>query len=133
MKQIIITKCPICNEDLTVSKLHCESCNIEISGDFTFNPLLKLDKEQLTFVMTFLKNQGNIKGVEKEMNISYPTVKKILSEVLNSLGLESTEEEKSSIKEGNKESKRKEILDMLSKKEITFEECKRMLKELGGN
>lgn len=134
MKQIIITKCPICSNDLTVTKLHCEHCNIEIAGDFTYNSLLKLTKEQLTFVMVFLRNQGSIKGVEKDLNISYPTVKKILTEILNVLGLEKPEvsnlEEDMLFQE--KANMRKEILDKLARKEISFMECKELLKQLGG-
>ena len=34
MKKEIISKCPICQEELSISKLHCHHCGIEISGDF---------------------------------------------------------------------------------------------------
>lgn len=129
MKQVMITKCPICSHDLTVSKLHCDNCNIEISGNFTYNSLLKLNKEQLTFVLVFLKNEGSIKAVERQMNISYPTVKKLLNEVLNALGLKENEFDQPN----DKSVYRQEILERFEKKEITFEECKEMLKNLGGN
>ncbi len=55
-----------------------------------------------------MKNQGNIKAVEKEMNISYPTVKKILNDVLVTLGYEKVKD--------NGADKRREILEKLANK-----------------
>ena len=40
----------------------------------------------------FLKNRGNIKDVEKDLNISYPTVRRLLDEVIISLGYKTIEE-----------------------------------------
>jgi len=34
----------------------------------------------------FIKNRGSIKQVEKEMDISYPTVNKYLNEAIHALG-----------------------------------------------
>ena len=39
-------------------------------------------------------NKGNIKAIEKELGISYPTVKKNLEEVIVHLGYEVSEEDK---------------------------------------
>lgn len=125
MKQDVISKCPICGEELSISKLHCSKCGIEISGEFKLSKIASLSKEQLLFVEIFLKNQGNIKNIEKEMNISYPTVKKILNEVLYTLGYDNTiiEEDKSSLQ-------RQEILNKLANKEITFDEANAMLRNI---
>jgi len=95
---------------------------VEISGDFVLPTINKLSKEQLAFVIMFLKNQGNIKAVEKEMNVSYPTVKKILNEVLATLGFDVNEDALSG--------QRQEILDRLSRREISFEEANELLKKL---
>jgi hypothetical protein len=40
----------------------------------------------LSFVEIFLKNRGSIKDVEREMGISYPTVKGKLNDVIKALG-----------------------------------------------
>ena len=121
MKKEVISVCPICGDDLLIAKLHCHHCGVEISGDFVLPKINKLSKEQLTFVLMFLKNQGNIKAVEKEMNISYPTVKKILNEVLSTLGF--TVNDDSGISE-----QRQDILDRLARGEISFEEANNLLK-----
>lgn len=122
MKNEVISKCPICTQQLTIRSLHCDHCDIDISGEFMLSPLSILNKEQLAFVETFLINQGSIKAVEKELNVSYPTVKKMLNDILMSLGYKVNEEEI--------DTRRVEILDRLAKREITYEEAMKLLKEV---
>lgn len=122
MKNEVISKCPICTQQLTIRSLHCDHCDIDISGEFMLSPLSMLNKEQLAFVETFLINQGSIKAVEKELNVSYPTVKKMLNDILMSLGYKVNEEEI--------DTRRVEILDRLAKREITYEEAMKLLKEV---
>lgn len=82
----VIGECPICNGDLVVSKLSCNHCNTEISGKFKLSKFNYLSKEDLYFIEVFIKNRGNIKQIEKELGVSYPTVKKNLDEVIIALG-----------------------------------------------
>jgi hypothetical protein len=83
----LILKCPSCNGDLAVSKLHCHACEIALEGDFGVPPLLRLNRAQLDFVEVFLKNRGIIREVERELGVSYPTVRARLDEVLAAIGL----------------------------------------------
>ena len=125
MKKEAISHCPICENELTITRLHCDKCQIEINGAFSLCKLSLLTKEQLKFVEIFLKNSGSIKAIEKDMNISYPTVKKLLSDVLKTLGYEVEDNVES------KESKRRqEILDKLAAKEISYEEASALLKNV---
>ncbi|MGO9449421.1 MAG: DUF2089 domain-containing protein [Candidatus Binataceae bacterium] len=82
----IILRCPSCQGNLTVSQLNCPSCAIAINGEFTPPALLKLTPAQLDFVEVFLKNRGVIRDVERELGISYPTVRGRLDEVVAALG-----------------------------------------------
>jgi hypothetical protein len=66
----------------------------------------------------FLKNKGNIKQVEKEMGISYPTVKKYLDDVVRALGYD-VEPAVNSM----------EVLEKLNSGEITSEEAANLLKK----
>lgn len=87
MKSVdLITQCPVCHDALTVTKLSCNGCGTKIENDFNLPKLLQLSKSQLHFVEVFMKCRGNIKEVEKELNISYPTVRSKLDEVVNALG-----------------------------------------------
>ncbi|HLT00443.1 MAG TPA: DUF2089 domain-containing protein [Acholeplasma sp.] len=82
----VITCCPVCNHDLHITHLECDHCHTKIQGDFGFSKFNYLTPETLLFIELFVKNRGNIKSVEKEMNVSYPTVKKYLEEAIVALG-----------------------------------------------
>lgn len=124
MKKEVISKCPICNNELTITSLHCPKCQIEINGEFSLSRLNYLTKEQLNFVEVFLKNQGNIKAIEKEMNISYPTVKKLMNDVLTAMGYDVSEQVET------KSLQRQEVLDRLANKEISVEDATNLLKNI---
>ena len=57
-----------------------------MEGRLPTSKLALLAAEQQQFVEAFLVARGNIKEVEKELGISYPTVRKRLDEVLQSVG-----------------------------------------------
>lgn len=123
MKKNIIGYCPICHDKLVVKTLRCNHCDTEITGDFTLNPFDYLSKDKLDFALVFIKNQGNIKAIEKELGISYPTVKKNIDELCSALNMKSIETtDDIDLRE---ETKRK-----LRNGEITFEDAERILGEL---
>ena len=62
--------------------------------------------------------------ISKELNISYPTVKKTLNEIITALGFDEI-----TILE-NQSMTREEILRKLKMKEITIEEAEKKLKEI---
>ena len=82
----LILKCPSCSNDLIAERLACPSCNIDIEGEFIFPALLRLNRSQLDFVEVFIKNRGIIREVERELGVSYPTVRARLDEVIEALG-----------------------------------------------
>ncbi len=115
----VIGECPVCKHDLKVTKLSCTNCSTEISGDFQLSKFNYLSKEHLYFIEVFIKNKGNIKQIEKELGISYPTVKKNLDEVIRSLGYVIDDEDSA---------KRDEVLAQLEKGEISASEAAKLLK-----
>jgi hypothetical protein len=82
----VLTSCPVCKSNLNVHVLHCNHCDTTIEGSFTLSKFNYLETEKLYFIEVFIKNRGNIKMIEKELNISYPTVKKMLDDVILGLG-----------------------------------------------
>lgn len=68
-----------------------------------------------------MKCRGNIKDVERELGISYPTVRGKLEEVISSLGYTPAK-----IKEDNNNS---DIISKLEKGEITAEQAINLLKK----
>jgi hypothetical protein len=57
-----------------------------VKGHFHLSKFNYLNIDTQYFIEIFLKNRGNIKAVEKELNISYPTVKKLLDDAIEKLG-----------------------------------------------
>ncbi len=123
----VLSECPVCHNDLVVTKLACTECGTELNGEFTLSKFNYLDTEKLFFIEIFVKNRGNIKAIEKEMNLSYPTIKKMLDEVIEQLGY-STENEEEEVPEKKYEGpSRKDILQKLDKGEIDAEEAAELL------
>lgn len=77
--------CPCCENQMIVSEYRCKKCGITVSGDFKKSDFWNLDQLQLKFAEIFLKNRGNIKDVEKELGVSYPSVKKMLDNLVSAL------------------------------------------------
>lgn len=86
----IITQCPCCGGRLHISSLQCSGCGVEIKNEFEPSKFDMLGKEQRIFLLSFLKNRGNMKTVQNELGISYPTAKKKLDDLLESLDLAET-------------------------------------------
>jgi len=82
----LISDCPVCSSTLKATRLSCSTCGTIIESEFELSRFELLNKEQLNFVEIFLKNRGSIKDVEREMGISYPTVKGKLNDVIKTLG-----------------------------------------------
>ena len=120
----ILGQCPVCGDALEVTRLHCRNCDTTIDGHFHAGRLSQLAPDQLLFVEVFLKNEGKINKVEKELGISYPTVRSRLLEVIAALGY--TPEEEPAV---NEEERRQALAD-LEQGKITSEEA---LKRLGAH
>ena len=92
------TRCPICDGGITVTKFHCDDCDVTIEGRFSVagNRFSKLNDEQLQFVETFVRCEGKINRMEGELNLSYPTIRGRLNDAIRALGYEPGKDEPSS-------------------------------------
>lgn len=125
MKAHLIGKCPVCQDEMIVTELKCTKCGTTIRGEFGLSDFDKLSEPQMRFAEIFLKDGGNIKAIEKELNISYPTVKKLLSEVVASLGLPNEDIPL------EKEDTKDQILADLKAGTIDFDEAEKRLSAIG--
>src|SRR5439155_6579298 len=87
MAHDVISTCPVCQGELTVTRLHCRSCGTALEGEFGVGRFGRLEREQLAFLESFLRSRGNLKEMERELGISYPTVRGRLETLLRALGL----------------------------------------------
>lgn len=117
----MIGNCPACNSNhFEVVKLKCKNCGTAIEGHFSISKLGRLASEHQEFIEIFIKCRGNIKDVEREQGISYPTVRGRLDKAIRALGY--TTEDVSE--------HRKKILEALERKEMTPEEAVKALKDV---
>ncbi len=112
--------CPTCGRQMVVTEYHCPECMVEVRGKFEAGGLGGLDSGQIDFVMTFLRCRGNIKEVERELGISYPTVRNRLDAVIRALGMTPTADIEAA-------EQRADVLDRLEKGEIDAETAAKML------
>lgn len=131
-KYPVLSECPVCHNDLEVVELACNNCGTGIKGQFTLSKFNYLDTEKLYFIEIFMKNRGNIKAIEKELGYSYPTIKKMLDDVVVGLGYqpEGKEPVQEQEQEEEKQKSRVEILDMIDKGEISVEEASELLSKV---
>lgn len=118
----IPNKCPSCSGRLVVTELCCSDCKTTIKGSFELPQFAALSPEDENFLRVFLAARGNIKEVERQLNISYPTVKARLDALLNRLGLGSLQAEA--------KRRRLEIVERLERGEIAAAEAVALLKGL---
>jgi hypothetical protein len=115
----LISECPVCSKQLKITKLQCTHCHTTIENEFELSNFAALGKEQLSFIETFLKCRGNIKEVEKELGVSYPTVRGKLDDIISSLGYSTTKKVE--------KMDRKKVISMLENGEIPADEAIRLL------
>jgi hypothetical protein len=119
----VIGQCPVCHEALEVTELHCRTCDTTVRGHFSLGRFYQLSAEQLAFAETFVRCAGRIKKVEKELGISYPTVRNRLFEVIRALGYEVEDEVALTTEQ------RKEILEQLAAGELSAEDAVKLLRK----
>jgi hypothetical protein len=124
-KRKIVGRCPACGSDLEVTRLQCFNCDTGIEGRFETCRFCLLSREQKDFIETFIRVRGNIKEVERELGISYPTVRGRLDQVIRALGFDVREAEEDS----KSDERRKEILSRLNRGELNPDEAVRLLRQ----
>ena len=113
---------PVSGQELIISELLCEESGVTIRGRFAIPKYAKLDPEQARFLETFLRCRGMLSSVERELGISYPTVRARLDALLETLELAPVRDD--SARKDKMAEKRQRILDQLEKGEISPDEAK---------
>ena len=124
MKRKAPTTCPVCGGEYEIARLTCKKCKSELSGNFSGCDFCNLSDDDAFFVLTFLKCRGSIKDVERELGISYPTVRGRLDTVIKRLGL------KTSVSPQEIKEERQRIFEQLDKGEINADQAAELLKSL---
>ncbi|RPI58406.1 MAG: DUF2089 domain-containing protein [Chloroflexi bacterium] len=119
----VVGKCPVCGETMNVTRLHCRTCDSALEGQFSLGRFYRLSSQQLAFIETFIRCEGKLTRVQEELNISYPTARARLTDVIRALGYEVNEEA-----EAIAPAERKSILEKLATGQISSEQAVELLK-----
>jgi hypothetical protein len=122
-----LNKCPVCDGELTVTRLHCETCDTVIEGRFANASFAGLTPDQLDFIETFVRCEGKLTRVQEEMALSYPTIRNRLQEVIRALGYEPGKDEPAEISPEISDEQRLSVLEELDSGKISAEEAMRLL------
>ncbi|MDH4333882.1 MAG: DUF2089 domain-containing protein [Chloroflexota bacterium] len=137
MARDVISTCPVCESELAITRLHCRSCGTALEGEFGVGRFGRLSREQLSLLESFLRSRGNLKELERELGISYPTVRGRVEALLRALGLgDETDapdgEEPLDEPHADNSAERRSILERLAKRDISADEAAEALRALGG-
>lgn len=120
------SQCPICGGEVIVTRINCRDCGTSIDGQFSARTFSQLTPEQMDFVETFVRLEGKITHMEKELGYSYPTIRKLLHDVIRALGYEpGGDDELPELSEAERQS----ILNDLDEGKISLEEALKKLKD----
>jgi hypothetical protein len=138
MPHDVISTCPVCSNELTITRLHCRTCGTALEGEFGVGRFGRLTREQLSLLESFLRSRGNLKDLERELGISYPTVRGRIDALVKALGLgeaaptaDEVDTEDEAEDADDPATRRREILERLARRELTAEDAAAALRALG--
>ena len=136
MPHDVISTCPVCAGELAVTRLRCGSCGTTLEGEFSVGRFARLSREQTALLESFLRSRGNLRDIERELGISYPTVRARVEALVRALGFgpRSDEDPAGPTDEATDEPQTREsILERLARREISAEDAAEAIRALGRN
>ena len=137
MAHDVIATCPVCSNELAITRLHCGSCGTTLEGDFSVGRFGRLNRDQLALLESFLRSRGNLREMERELGISYPTVRARVEALVRALGFGAradaatgdTADDDTAVTPLART--RDSILERLARREISAEEAALAIRDLG--
>ena len=148
MPHDVIATCPVCTSELAVTRLRCGECGTTIEGEFSVGRFGRLTREQIQVLESFLRSRGNLRDMERELGISYPTVRGRVEQLVQALGFGPRDQAEA---EGCRRHRRRDarsrhrrpdprarsprpgrrVLERLARHELTAEEAADAIRSLG--
>lgn len=141
MPHDVIATCPVCSGELMVTRLRCGDCATTLEGEFGVGRYARLTREQVQVLESFLRSRGNLRDMERELGISYPTVRARVEALVRALGFGPRDEAETAPAPANPApatpeeitAARREILERLANHELSAEEAAEAIRALGRN
>ncbi|MBD3285964.1 DUF2089 family protein [candidate division WOR-3 bacterium] len=118
-KKKLIGKCPVCSGELYISELSCRECEVKIQGDFDIPLFSRLDDKEREFIVLFLRSRGSLRDVQRQLALSYPTVRNRLDALLAKMGIITSRPSDEEIAD---------VLDRLEHGEVSAEDAIKMIR-----
>ena len=136
MAHDVISTCPVCSGELAVTRLRCASCGTTLEGEFAVGRFARLTRDQTQLLESFLRSRGNLRDIERELGISYPTVRARVEALVRALGFGPRADEDGAplVAENDPHAApttRESILERLARHEISAEEAAVAIRALG--
>lgn len=135
MAHDVISTCPVCSGELAVTRLRCTSCGTTLEGEFSVGRFARLSRDQMALLESFLRSRGNLRDIERELGISYPTVRGRVEALVRALGFgpRADADDAEDRSEATPVDTREAILGRLARHEITAEDAATAIRSLGRN
>jgi hypothetical protein len=121
----VLEQCPSCGSNLEITRVNCTQCETVVTGRFQPCRFCKLPATSVHFLEAFVKSRGNVKEMERELGISYWTIRSRLNELIQELGFEVEAAQEDDLK-----TRRREILEQVDRGELTAGEATEELAKL---
>ena len=119
-----LNRCPVCQNELTITRLHCDSCDTTLEGRFVNGPFSHLSAEQIEFIEIFIRSEGKLTRMETELDLSYPTIRNRLHDIIRAMGYDPGKDETTDVSED----RRRQILEELDAGKISANDAMRILR-----
>jgi hypothetical protein len=141
----VIATCPVCAGELAVTRLRCGTCGTTLEGEFSVGRFGRLSREQVQVLESFLRSRGNLRDMERELGISYPTVRARVEALVRALGFGPRDEAEgaaaatataatdATAAAEELAAARREILERLANHELSAEEAAEAIRAMGRN
>src|SRR3954469_14106340 len=138
MPHDVISTCPVCSHELSVTRLNCAECGTTLEGSFSVGRFGRLNRDQVTLLESFLRSRGNLREMERELGLSYPTIRGRVEALVRALGLgegaqsDDATDNTTAADTSNAADARRAVLERLSRREISAEDAAAALRSIGG-
>src|SRR3954466_4182109 len=143
MPHDVISTCPVCSHELSVTRLNCGECGTTLEGSFSVGRFGRLNRDQMTLLESFLRSRGNLRDMERELGLSYPTIRARVEALVRALGFgpradsdealaaAATNAAAAATAGADVAAGRQEILERLARREISADEAATAIRNLG--
>ena len=143
MPHDVIATCPVCSGELAVTRLHCRACGTTLEGDFNVGRFGRLSREQMAVLESFLRSRGNLRDMERELGLSYPTIRSRVEALVRALGFgprdgeegggeaDAAAQPSGGMSQADAAAERQQILERLARREIGADEAAIAIRNLG--